>query len=278
MKVRGPGKTGAFPAAEPATPPSADSAVTVRADEWQPSRTKPAAQAESSATFDRAARAGLEHLNPGPLPPPPPPGGTMVGGVVIKDRDVTSAAAEARRSVELLTVRPDIQERLRKANVSLVVIPADKKLTDVPEFAPLRGTKTFDGRIWDDVRGAGGMSLPGGGIAVGVAEETLTHRPPDPYPGGYNVAMHELAHVIHEVGLPKSDTAAIDAAYAARKSAGGPWTEAYGSSNSHEYFAQGTNAYFGENAGLGQNGAAWVKQNDPALYAVLERIYGPPPK
>ncbi|MHB8875185.1 MAG: hypothetical protein ACYC8T_15975 [Myxococcaceae bacterium] len=229
--------------------------------------------------FERTNREDTSaRLNPGPLPPPPPPGGQMFGGVVLRGPSASAAAAaEGRRALEMLTRRPDIQERLRAARVSMVIIPADKKLTDMPEFASLRGRRTFDGRLWDDVRGVGGTSVKDRSIAFGVAEETLAHLPGDTYPRGYNVAVHELAHVIHNTGLPACDKDAIDEAYLARKAAGGPWTEAYGSSNAFEYFAQGTNAFFGKNQGMGENGAPWVKQNDPALYRLLERVFGPAP-
>ena len=88
--------------------------------------------------------------------------------------------------------------------------------------------------------------------------------------------MHELAHVVHEDALTKAEKAKIEAAFAARASAGGPWTEAYASTNSHEYFAQATNAYFGRNGGMGNNGPDWLQQNDPQIFSLLHQVYGPP--
>ncbi len=213
-----------------------------------------------------------------PLPPPPAPAahGAVLRGVGLTEYlPSPDAEVEARAIVASMTHRADIRAKLKSAHVELVVIPVGRKMTDLPEFASLRGKRTFDGRLWDDVRGVGGTPTPDGRIAVGVPEENLTQLPSDTYPGNYSVAVHELAHVIHSEALGVAEKVHIDDAYAARKAAGGPWTEQYGSTNSHEYFAQGTNAYFGRNQGMGENGRPWLQKNDPALYAVMLKVYGP---
>jgi len=181
------------------------------------------------------------------------------------------------RIVKSIVTRPDIQATFAKRHVTYVLIPADVKMTDLPEFAPLRGTKTFDGRIWDDVRGSGGMGTKDGKLVVGVAEETLANLPTDGYPQGYSVGLHELAHIIQNVGLPDAERKATIDEYNKRKAAGGPFTDTYGSSNYMEDFAQMSCAYFGKNDLMGKNGAAWIKQNAPERYALLRQIYGPPP-
>jgi len=56
--------------------------------------------------------------------------------------------------------------------IEMHIIPYDKKLTDLTEFAGLRGTRTHDGRLYDDIRGAGG-SLEGSTLRYAVAEEEL---------------------------------------------------------------------------------------------------------
>ena len=211
----------------------------------------------------------------GPFPPPPPGGRTNV----LRGVEVTAytpsdlAEAEAARVVSLMTARPDIQKKLKQARVELVIIPKNVRMTDLEEFGSLKGLKTFDGREWDDVRGIGGTHTPDGRTAVGIPEENLANLPGDTYPGNYSVAMHELAHCIHGL-LNLPERTSIDQAYEARKAAGGPWTEQYGSSNVHEYFAQATNAFFGRNQGMGHNGKAWLEKNDPQILAVLTKIYG----
>ena len=212
----------------------------------------------------------------GPFPPPPPGGRTTVlrGVEVTAYAPSNVAEAEAARVVSLMTARPDIQRKLKLAKVELVIIPQKTKMTDLPEFASLKGRRTFDGRDWNDVRGVGGTETSDGRIAVGIPEENLANLASDTYPANYSVATHELAHVIHE-HVTKAEKLEIDAAYEARKAAGGPWTEEYGSSNVHEYFAQATTAFFGRNGGMGLDGKPWLKKNDPAIFELLTKIYEP---
>ena len=206
--------------------------------------------------------AAADEFGPEPPPPPPPLAGThlasLAGVGLTEYQPSRDAEVEARAIVTLLTHRADIRKKLQTQHVELVVIPTGKKMTELPEFASLRGKKTSDGRI-----------------AIGVPEENLTQLPTDAYPGNYSVGIHELAHVIQDDALTVAERVKIQDAFEARTAAGGPWTEAYGSSNVREYFAQGTNAYFGRNQGVGHSGAAWLSKNDPALYAVMLKAYGP---
>ena len=75
--------------------------------------------------------------------------------------------------------RPDIQQRMAAAKVALVIIPRDKAMTDLPEFASLAGTRTFDGRPWESMRGAGGV---GTGVCVpcGVVPRGVRLNPSSP--------------------------------------------------------------------------------------------------
>lgn len=234
------------------------------------SRSLPVVRVEAPVVEDRPAPLDSN----GPFPPPPPGGrSTLLRGVeVTAHRPSDAAEAEAARVVKMMTTRPDLQKKLKAAKVELVIIPKDVAMTALPEFAALKGQRTFDGRAWDDVRGVGGTLTPDGCIAVGIPEENLADLPSDTYPGTYSVAVHELAHCIHDL-LPRGEQNAIQAAYDARQAAGGPWTEAYGATNVHEYFAQGANCWFGRNDGMGANGKAWLETNDPALFAVMAKAF-----
>lgn len=200
-------------------------------------------------------------------------------GVQIIGVNVSPSALDACEAFVALTLghRPDIQERMQRANVALVIIPRNGKMTDVPQFASLKGKKTFDGRVWDDVRGAGGMRVSGGLWAIAVPEENLVETGgEDSYGAGYSVGLHELSHTVHSKGVSGSERDRITALYAARKQAGGPWTESYGASNEQEYFAQSTNCFFSQNAGIGQNDPQWLRTNDRPMFDFLVSIYGPP--
>lgn len=212
-----------------------------------------------------------------PVPPRTRPTIVEAGGFRIHTSGV--AAEGIQESVNIarrLAVRPDVAERLRERKVDLVLLPHDKKLTDLPQFSGLRGKSTFDGRPWDQVRGVANVVQPDGRVAVALPEENLLELPSDPYPGNFSVGIHEVAHAIHEFGLSEADHQQVAQSFAAHKAAGGRFTDDYAASNEYEYFAQATNAYLGRNGGQGENGAAWLKQHDPRLHAVLERVYGPP--
>lgn len=97
--------------------------------------------------------------------------------LVVVDHGATDAAGPARERLN------EIYSHLQPANlaqlqsegitaIELHVIPEDTKLVDLPEFKHLKGTKTPDGRLWDDVRGSGGTRA-GSVIRYSVAEENL---------------------------------------------------------------------------------------------------------
>lgn len=203
-----------------------------------------------------------------------------VCGVQIIGTDVSPTALDSCERFVRMTIgnRPDIQQRMQEANVALVIIPRDKTMTDVAEFSALRGQNTFDGRPWSTVRGSGGMRAGGGLWAIAVPEENLVQTTPDRdgYGSGYSVGLHEFAHTIQSKGVNDAERRQILALYAARRAAGGPWTEAYGASNDQEYFAQSTNCFFNENARIGNNGPQWLMTNDRPMYDFLVRLYGAP--
>ncbi len=229
---------------------------------------------ETDLAAERPAKpAALDAFTPMPRVNATGASSVVNGVTIISHGAVPKAVEEAQRIVCLLTLRPDIAKALGDKRVTLVIIPLGTKMTDLPEFAELRGKKTFDGRQWDDVRGSGGLSSQGR-IVVGVAEENLAGIGETEYPKGYSIAMHELAHAIQNYALPQAERKRITGAFEAREAAKGPWTESYGSSNEQEYFAQLTNAWFGLNAGMGNNGAGWVRENDPVMAEELDRLYG----
>jgi hypothetical protein len=194
--------------------------------------------------------------------------------------DPKAVAAVEKYVAQMIGSNKHAQEELKKAKVEIVVIPHDKKMTDLDQFKSLKGTKTDDGRLWDDVRGSGGMKAPDGSFALAAPEENLIaiKDVTDPYGKGYSVGMHEFAHTLHEKGLTADQSKAIDKLYEDRKKADGPWTETYGSSNKHEYFAQATNAFFGKNEAVGNNGREWLAKNDPEMCKFLDGLYGKPAK
>ncbi len=188
-----------------------------------------------------------------------------------------ASALVVERLLGEMRVSARLDERLRDANLTLVVVPRGARLTELPQFASLRGRRTFDGRPWEQVRGTGGVLLADGRFAVAVPEENVLFGwADDAYPA-LSIAVHEIAHALHDRVLDDADHRRIEAAYRARRERGGPFVDPYAASNAREYFAQGVNAYFGRYPGFEERDARWLYHNDRQLYAALAKVFGPPP-
>ncbi len=192
----------------------------------------------------------------------------------------TSALDEVLRIVQAEVGNNEYaQNHFRKSNVAIVIIPAHVAMTELPEFAHLKGQKTFDGRDWSTVRGSGGTPSPNGRFAIAVAEEGVTTTDLKAYPATYSVGMHELAHVLESKGMTREQQARVKRLYAAHIArdpgdANDTFTDTYGSENEQEYFAQSTNAFFDRNVmGTNHSGRPFLQKNDPEMYAFLVELY-----
>ncbi|MFN7142266.1 MAG: hypothetical protein ACK4YP_00695, partial [Myxococcota bacterium] len=205
--------------------PAAGTQGTTRAPASQPRGNGFAAQQVAGQSPSSSSSSRLPRLS-NPAPAVEGEVSQEVLGVRIVGRGVSPTAVEACARFVTATIagRPDIQDRLKDEEVVLVIIPRNRKMTDMPEFANLRGDTTVDGRLWDNVRGSGGKRVRGGAWAIAVPEENLVEVGTDTYGEGYNVGLHEFAHTIHSQGLPRSERERIEALYEARKRANGPWT------------------------------------------------------
>ena len=106
-----------------------------------------------------------------------------------------------------------------------------ERTTDATERANLRGKRTFDGRVWDDVRGVGGVQA-----ATGI--EALD----DAAAFGFDTLAHEVAHQVHYFALTPLQRARIRSLYHAAVAAG-RCLDYYAASNEAEYFGQGVEAF-----------------------------------
>jgi hypothetical protein len=121
--------------------------------------------------------------------------------------------------------------RMLNNGVKVVIVPRDKKMTELTEFASLAGTQTFDGRLWDYVRGVGNVAV-GSVQNQAITEENLLGGDPDPsvvdpawaaagatgaYEVGYSTSTHEFAHGLHAHGLEDADKTTITNGYNKKK-------------------------------------------------------------
>ncbi|MEO0481678.1 MAG: hypothetical protein AAF196_19595 [Planctomycetota bacterium] len=111
------------------------------------------------------------------------------------------------------------------------LLDLDERTTAAIERRSLSGRRTFDGRLWDDVRGLGGLRA-----ATGV--EALD----DAALFGFDTFAHEVAHQVHFFAFPHSVRRQIDELYA-RALEEECCLDGYAASSAAEYFAQGVEAF-----------------------------------
>jgi hypothetical protein len=209
-------------------------------------------------------------------------------------KDVPAARAEALRVLAAMLGNDiSVIKNLLENQVEVVVIPRDKGMTVLGQFASIKGKQTFDGRSWDEVRGVGNVTAsapmgphkpagktgkgPGAIVAIdtskakiytAVTEENLLGGPTTVpgagcYSTGYSTTSHEFAHSVHAYGLSNADRTIIATAYKARLA--GPesaqWVDGPRKVGANSCYASMTVfEYFAQlsNAWLGVN-----KGNDP---------------
>jgi hypothetical protein len=106
-----------------------------------------------------------------------------------------------------------------------------ERTTDAESRRNLRGRRTFDGRVWDDVRGVGGIQAATGIEALDDAANF-----------GFDTLAHEVAHQVHLNAFSPLQRARIRALYQ-RALAAGRCLDYYAASNEAEYFGQGIEAF-----------------------------------
>ncbi|GAB4148352.1 MAG: hypothetical protein Fur0037_16690 [Planctomycetota bacterium] len=106
-----------------------------------------------------------------------------------------------------------------------------ERTTDSEWRKNLRGRRTFDGRVWDDVRGVGGLRA---GTGIEALDEAADF--------GFDTLVHEIAHQVHYYAFDQEERARITELYE-RARAEGRFLDYYAASNEAEYFAQGVEAF-----------------------------------
>ena len=172
---------------------------------------------------------------------------------------------------QMIGHNPEIFRAMAENKRRFSVIAHTEIIIEIPEYRD-------DGRpdfltYW--VRGWG--SAPQN-LTVSSSEENILTYPGDGY-AGYSVAIHELAHDIHTVGLDAVDPSFDERLRIAYDTAmeKGLWKGTYASSEPREYWAEGTCAWFyphgwGSFAQFGDTRQA-LKEYDPGLAALLAEIY-----
>ncbi|MCU0702994.1 MAG: peptidylprolyl isomerase [Fimbriiglobus sp.] len=194
----------------------------------------------------------------------------VIGSKKVSD----DALAEAAWIVKhLLDGRKDIRDAMASQNLRAVIMAKDEFTTDVPEHSNLK-PKLF----WD--RRARGLGATPHNPVVSGAEENLLSFHRDPYPNE-NIFLHEFAHAIHGTGLNKVDPTfdkRLRAAHAAAVERG-LWKNTYAATNAGEYWAEGVQSWFDDNAPPDAlhndiRTRAKLKEYDKELAKMCEEVFG----
>lgn len=188
------------------------------------------------------------------------------------------ALAEARRQLDaMLRYRPDVVASLRAAGAWIAVFAEAESVCDLSYFDDVQ-----DRSICTSAPGGVG-GVPGRPVTA-CSERNLLQLASDPYgrgtrENGENVCVHEIAHLIMNVGLSDAERAEIRAQYE-RAKASGVWGSDYAMQNADEYFAEMSQAYFCTNPeaptylhAAGVNCPYRLQQKDPESFALMERLY-----
>jgi hypothetical protein len=185
------------------------------------------------------------------------------------------SAAAVKRAQEIVRAMvskaPEIRARMAAEGFKVEIIGKDQVISDLPDYANLKGKKTFDGRSFDTgTRGVGGKNR------CSIGEENLLCLPDQHYTRE-DILVHEFSHSMMS-NMDAELAAAVDAAFRNAVDKSLYPAKIYMMANKNEYWAEGTQAWFDVtvrkdvNGGINTRGA--VKEHDPDLAAVLEKVYG----
>jgi hypothetical protein len=206
---------------------------------------------------------------------------------LLRARDIVAA---------MLARRPDLRRELVRQRVRVGVMAAEEAITDLPEHRHWRKPAPDDPRLTQcekktyqaiaamsdrDYWAARARGI--GGRFTTVGAENLLAEPGSRY-FGENILVHEFAHAILG-GIEKADPVLyreVVRAYRAALAAG-KWKGDYAAVTVQEYWAEGTQFWFETNilARLDEGpilSRRDLARYDPALAAVLARVYGKRPR
>ncbi len=203
-----------------------------------------------------------------------------VKGVTIKatskvDPKALTVAAEIIGP--MLSGREDLSNCMADVGGDLAIIPKDKYVTTLPEYAHLKGRSDFTGRTYESfqLRGLGGGK---GQPISSTSEESLLRLDADEHPYGRYafdslITVHEYAHGIQNLCFTQDDHERWNGFYDAAKRAGiFPGTHMM--HNVKEFFAVFSTAYFEVTDEIGRGaGRSTVKADYPQIFESLEEIY-----
>ncbi|HEV3340966.1 MAG TPA: hypothetical protein VG125_11435 [Pirellulales bacterium] len=164
--------------------------------------------------------------------------GYLAAKIALKCDPTLTGARRSRATVEAMRIlcamlgkNPTLAMNLKTAGIEVVIVSADRPMTDLPEFSSLSAVSINQSgasgaaRGWDQTRGAGGLSI-GSKVYVAVTEENLVGGDVGAmvkavgggcYAASYSTTSHEFAHSLHLYVLDARQKGVITTAYNQRK-------------------------------------------------------------
>lgn len=165
-----------------------------------------------------------------------------------------------------LSVRPlrSFLKTAKDKGATFYITPFHMIQSEAPGMAGIHGQRTFDGRLWDDVKGLGGPNA----LSGEDWERDVKYL-------RYNVVAHEFTHQVHGL-MPKELRDEVKRLFEKAKKER-LTLDFYADFNEFEYLATGVEAYVSEEKLADQKIAyghtrAELVSRDPDLYSLIERL------
>jgi len=192
----------------------------------------------------------------------------VLGIMIIAQEAVSDHALDqAEATVRAIFANNRLNEPLAEEGAYIIVAAAGQGVLELPEFGCLQDQLGSD--LFDHVCGvADRADYP---VAT-VNELDVIEDPLGPC-RGTNILFHELGHLVQGWTLEHADYIDLKLLYQDALS-GGKYAGEYASTNTNEYFAEGTQAFFTERQPGVTRHREWLQRYDPELFKLLQQIYG----
>lgn len=195
-------------------------------------------------------------------------------GIEYRAAESVSEAAFRRAQFvvrQMTSKSPKILGRMAAIGFRVEIIGKDQVLSDLPDYAHLKGKRTRDGRNFDTgTRGLGGREM------CSIGEENLLCLSNQPYRQA-DIFVHEFSHSMM-ANMDPDEVHEIEAAYKNAVHKKLYPKGIYMMANSREYWAEGVQSWLGVTVRTDVNGGFNTQQkitdHDKTLAAILDRIYG----
>jgi hypothetical protein len=221
---------------------------------------------------EHTAFAGCEST---PVPPPAQLGLSSFyakyldgyGTPVVSSGQASDRALQVacRITGEMLSLRSDVRAALAANRLRVAVIATSEVTTDIPEYADLYAA--FPNIDWNSKHGIGATPIR---PVVSDSEENLLCLPGDP-DANQNTLVQMLAHALRDMGA-----AAVDAQFSNREQSAyasalnnGLWANTWAINSADDYWAMGSEVWFGATTLAPVTSRARLLAYDSALAALL---------